>query len=198
MPAAVAAKAPVEFNPKKYQKEFAQFAKDDPRNAGMVAAELQSVRKNLEEEINAVGDALGQVVEIGAGSVGALLVGWLDGGWEAKRQAMIDAWESTGAAAAGVTLEDHPTPFTHDESKQKDPTKIFGFLDKSLAITLGFTTGAILVGVMHPDGTRSLGGMILKSIAYSQFSYFLGSTARNGAYKREETRIEKEGLEPAD
>lgn len=180
------------FNPKLYEQEFTSLATENPAEAGKIARNVQVARRNLEDELREGSRTMMEVVGIAVGSVGALGVGYLDGGWEAKRDAMIADWEAGGAAEVDANLADYPEPWMHAEGG-KDPTKIFGFLDKALGITLLTTAIAIAIGIAtrdEDDDEPSIWASAFKNLAFGQFAYVVGALGRNSGYRRAKKKIE--------
>lgn len=121
------------YNPVEFKQDFMNLATTAPQEAADVAMKWRERFVNTTEQMKKSSEDL---MEAGVGGGAAFLAGFLDGGWAARRDDMIKEWEEGGAAAADADLEEHPTPFSAPDSDAKDPTMVFGVVDKVLFGTL--------------------------------------------------------------
>lgn len=173
------------FNPVEYKNEFMTLANTRPDEAADVAMKW---RERFMNQVATTKKSTEQALEIGLAGGTAFTMAFFDGGWEAKRDAMIRDWEEGGAAEAGTDLDEHAEPFSHKEGG-KDPTKLFGMVDKVLVGTLLLAAAAIF-NVFGKKYTP-----FVRAAALGSASYWAGSVGRNLGYKRKDKALKAAGEE---
>lgn len=167
------------FNPVEYKQEFMTLASTAPQEAAEVAMKW---RERFVNQAESTRKGMQTAAEIGAAGLTAGGMGYLSGGWQAKRDAMIRDWEAGGAVEAEADLEEHPTPFSHPKG-EKDPTKLFGLINKTLFGTLLLSAGAIF-NVLGKKYTP-----VVRSAALGAGSAWAAELGRSWGYKRKEKAL---------
>lgn len=168
-----------QFNPTEYKQDFMNLATTAPQEAADVAMKWRERFMNQAETMKKSHETLATIGLAGLSSFG---VAWFDGGWEAKRDAMIRDWQEDGHVEAEADLEEHPTPFSHSEGGS-DPTKLFGVVDKTLVWTL-FLAGLAAFNVFGKKYTP-----LVQAAALGSGAYWAGSIGRNLGYGRVEKKL---------
>lgn len=173
------------FNPVEYKNDFMTLANTQPDEAADVAMKW---RERFMNQVATTKKSTEQALEIGLAGGTAFAMAFFDGGWEAKRDAMVTDWEDGGAEEAETTTDEHPEPFSHKEGG-KDPTKLFGMVDKVLVGTLLLAAAAIF----NVFGKRYT--PFVRAAALGSASYWAGSVGRNLGYKRKDKALKAAGDE---
>lgn len=173
------------FNPVEYRNDFIKLASQEPGEAADVAMKW---RERFMRKANEMSKTTERVAEVGIAGLSSFGVAYLDGGWEAKRDALIADWINEGASRVNADVTQHPTPFTHPEGVS-DPTKLFNVIDRVLVITL-LLAGAAAAGVGGDDYNG-----LLRAAAVGTGSYWAGSLGRSLAYRRAANRLAEQEVE---
>jgi hypothetical protein len=173
------------YNPVEYKQDFMNLATTAPAEAADVAMKWRDRFMNQATEMR---KSTEQALEIGIAGASAFGFGFFDGGWEAKREAMIVDWEEEGHIDAGADLSQYPEPFSHPEGG-KDPTKLFGMVDKVLVGTL-ILAGLAIFNVFGPKYTP-----FVRSAALGGAAYWAGSVGRSLGMKRTVKKIKEKAAE---
>lgn len=175
------------FNPVEYKQDFMNLATTAPHEAADVAMKWRDRFMNQAADMS---KSTEQALEIGIAGTSAFGFGFLDGGWEAKREAMIVDWEEEGHVEAGADIGEHPEPFSHPEGG-KDPTKLFGMVDKVLVGTL-VLAGLAIFNVAGPKYTP-----FVRAAALGGAAYWSGSVGRSLGMKRTIKKLKEKAVEDA-
>lgn len=154
-----------------YMQEFTTLAAASPQDAAEVAMQW---RERFMNQVERMRKSSEELTELGVAGVSAFGMGFFDGGWEAKRQALVDAWEDTQDEA---TLKDTPAPWDDKDTGIKDPQKAFGLVDKSLVSTLVFA--GIAISNLAKKYTP-----VFRAAALGTGAYWAGSQGRKFGYNR--------------
>lgn len=179
------------YNPERFHTDMVSLAEASPTDAAEVAS---TWRGRYENAIDSGRQMMVSGIEVALSGVTAGLVGFLDGGWEARRADLIQKWEDGQAAAEGLDPEDS-SPFV--EGDEKDPTKVLG-VDKVLVFVL--VTAGIAVSGIAQYGTEGKKGYqdfrpFVKAIALGGAAYWAGSMGRELGFDRAVEKIKSEDME---
>lgn len=184
------------YNPERFHNDMVSLAEASPTDAAEVAS---TWRGRYENAVNSGQQMLVSGIEVALSGVTAGFVGFLDGGWEARRADLIQKWEEGGAVADGENPDDS-SPFV--EGGESDPTKVFG-VDRVLVMVL-VSAGIAVTGIAQwgTEGKKDYKDFrpFVKAIALGTAAYWAGSMGRELGFDRAVDKIkteESEGQEEA-
>lgn len=173
---------PKPFDQQAFHNEVASVAAQSPDQAAEVATHWKS------KFMNAVMDAKNtteKAIEFGAALASAGLIAYMQGGWEADAQVIIDKWRGGEAAAAGKPVDSDP----FRDGGKEDPRQLFG-LDIAFLYTLGLA-GLSITGLAGEYGT------FVAAAAIGAGSYYVGKLAEESAFMSRMTALTQQAQTPA-
>lgn len=174
------------FNPSEYRADFSDLMAVNPGLAANAATALARSKRDAEKQVNISDESKADIVAFGVSTLIVAAIGMYDGTVMAKRDQIIEDFESQGLIAAG---EEPPADLWKAQGI-KDPGKVLGFFPKSLLvpIILGVATVGAAAGREEDDPPSILERSLAVSTT-TTFGLFVAGLTRAHGYRWQQKRM---------
>lgn len=173
------------FNPSSYKAEALDLMKANPSLAAQSMTQLAGSKRAAERELNIATETTQDLAAFAVSSILVGLLGMLDGTIMAKRDAIIEGFETDGLIQPG---EEPPSTLWKAEGI-KEPGKLW-FMPYNLLIPI--VLGGVAVGLgagREEDESPSTAERVFAVSATTTFGLYVASITRAAGYRFQQRRM---------